>query len=199
MTSVAESVTESVAESVGVGWSRPGVPHRGWTCVDVEDLGEPDEVCEMCQTAEIRYVHIMQHPDWEGELRVGCVCAGRMEEDYKRAEAREAELKRVVRRMERERERGYERDYAWKRMLAQAAEQERERSPEEREVWRGWIEAANEILERAERLGSRELKFVQDMHYRAVTRQPFTSKQEQWFKAIYLRVVGRKNGEETGK
>jgi hypothetical protein len=83
------SVIASVRE---VGWSRPGVPHRGWSCVDVEDLGEPSEVCEMCEQAQLRYVHVMRHPEWEGELRVGCVCAGRMEEDYKRAVQREAEF-----------------------------------------------------------------------------------------------------------
>jgi len=38
-------------------WSQAGVPHRGWTCVDIDDLGEPSATCEMCETQEIRYVH----------------------------------------------------------------------------------------------------------------------------------------------
>ena len=41
-------------------WSQIGVPHRGWTCVSVDDLGAPDAVCEMCETQAIRYVHHME-------------------------------------------------------------------------------------------------------------------------------------------
>jgi hypothetical protein len=75
-------------------WSQAGVPHRGWTCIGVDDLEEPDHICEMCEHAEVRYVHVMTHPDYEGELLVGCICAGRMEEDYQRAKERETEFKR---------------------------------------------------------------------------------------------------------
>ena len=63
-------------------WSTPGVPHKGWSCEGVEDLGAPDAVCEMCETQDIRYVQTMFHPDYEGPLDVGCVCAERMENDY---------------------------------------------------------------------------------------------------------------------
>jgi hypothetical protein len=78
-------------------WSQAGVPHRGWSCVDIYDDGEDGEelhrVCEMCETQLIRYVHVMQHPDWEGKLEVGCVCAGNMEEDYEGAKRREVDFK----------------------------------------------------------------------------------------------------------
>jgi hypothetical protein len=60
-------------------WSQPGVPHRGWTCEGVEDLGEPDAICEMCERQEIRYVHTMVHPEYPDKLACGCVCAGHME------------------------------------------------------------------------------------------------------------------------
>jgi hypothetical protein len=58
-------------------WSQAGVPHKGWTCTDIEDLGEPSATCEMCETQEIRYVHHMEHsnytgirsPDYEGAQR----------------------------------------------------------------------------------------------------------------------------------
>jgi len=73
-------------------WSRVGVPHKGWTCVDIEDLGEPSATCEMCETQEIRYVHYMQHPDYPEVLGCGCVCAGHMEEDYEAARQREKAL-----------------------------------------------------------------------------------------------------------
>ena len=82
-------------------WSRPGVPHRGWTCVDVDDLGEPSAICEMCEQQEIRYVHHMQHPGYAGELEVGCVCAGRMEEDYERPRKRERNLRNAAQRRRR--------------------------------------------------------------------------------------------------
>jgi hypothetical protein len=74
-------------------WTQPGVPHKGWSCADIEDLGEPSEICEMCETQEIRYVHIMEHPDYAEALRVGCICAGHMEEDLERAQLREKTFK----------------------------------------------------------------------------------------------------------
>jgi hypothetical protein len=56
-------------------WREPGVPHRGWSCVDVEDLGQPDATCGMCEVQVIRYVHTLEHPDYPEALHVGCVCA----------------------------------------------------------------------------------------------------------------------------
>ena len=77
-------------ETVGHGkWSVPGIPHKGWQCVDFEDLEEPSETCQMCEIAEIRYVHVMQHPDYPDILRCGCICAGNMESDLSAAEDRE--------------------------------------------------------------------------------------------------------------
>jgi len=79
-------------------WSQPGVPHKGWVCVDVEDLGRPDAVCEMCEVIEIRYVHKMEHPDYPNELSVGCVCAEHMEDDYVGPREREKRLRDRARR-----------------------------------------------------------------------------------------------------
>lgn len=76
-------------------WSDPGVPHKGWTCVDFEDLEEPSEICQMCELAEIRYVHIMRHPEYEEDLRCGCVCAEHMEGDYVGPRRRETDAKNV--------------------------------------------------------------------------------------------------------
>jgi hypothetical protein len=70
-------------------WSDPGVPHKGWAFIDFEDLGEPSDVCDMCETQTIRYVHVMQHPDYAAPLRCGCDCAGKMSGDYEAAEQRE--------------------------------------------------------------------------------------------------------------
>ncbi len=74
-------------------WSQPGIPHKGWICVDIEDLGEPSAICEMCETQEIRYVHHMEHADFTQQLGCGCVCAGRMEENYEGAQRRELILR----------------------------------------------------------------------------------------------------------
>jgi hypothetical protein len=77
-------------ESTGTGkWARRGVPHKGWTCTGVTDLGEPLHICEMCETMTIRYVHHMHHDDYPEDLDCGCVCAGHMEDDYVNAQARE--------------------------------------------------------------------------------------------------------------
>ena len=74
-------------------WSEPSVPHKGWSCVDTEDLGEPSHTCEMCEFAECRYVHYMEHPDYPQVLGVGCVCAEHMEEDYVAPREREKRMR----------------------------------------------------------------------------------------------------------
>lgn len=76
-------------------WSQPGVPHRGWTCVGVEDLEEPSQLCEMCESVEIRYAHQMEHPDYPAVLSVGCVCAEHMEGDYVAPRQREKVVKQA--------------------------------------------------------------------------------------------------------
>ena len=53
----------------GNRWDQPGVPHKGWHCVDVVDLRADGEsadetdyaTCQMCGNEKIRYVHIMEH------------------------------------------------------------------------------------------------------------------------------------------
>ena len=91
-----------MSESQGSGkWAHAGVPHRGWTCVGIDDLGAPDSICEMCETQEIRYVHHMEHPSYPDHLDVGCVCAGHMEEDAAAALQRERVLRNAASRRRR--------------------------------------------------------------------------------------------------
>lgn len=73
-------------------WKDPLVPHSGWTCAGVEDLGSPAGICQMCGYQIIRYAHLMEHPGYHS-LSVGCVCAGRMEGDVAGARRREADFK----------------------------------------------------------------------------------------------------------
>ena len=71
-------------------WRQPGVPHGGWACVEMEDLGPgSSETCEMCEAAQPRYIHIMAHPDYPDQLGCGCICAGNMEHDLAGARQRE--------------------------------------------------------------------------------------------------------------
>ena len=77
-------------------WSQPGVPHKGWVCIGIEDLDEPAAICEMCEVQEIRYVHTMRHAEFDDELEVGCVCAGHMEGDREKPRERERLLQRVA-------------------------------------------------------------------------------------------------------
>ena len=73
-------------------WKREDVPHTGWTCTGISDLGAPVGICEMCGCQIIRYAHRMEHPQYRS-LSAGCVCAGRMEGDIAGAKQREAEFK----------------------------------------------------------------------------------------------------------
>lgn len=74
-------------------WSALSVPHKGWHCVDVEDLGAPQQECEMCESQTIRYVHHMEHPDYPEVLAAGCVCAGHMEGSLTAARNRESSMR----------------------------------------------------------------------------------------------------------
>lgn len=74
-------------------WSVAEVPHKGWVCVDIEDLGEPSVVCGMCDSQTIRYIHHIEHPSYHTVLQVGCICAGHMESDLNASRAREVSMK----------------------------------------------------------------------------------------------------------
>jgi hypothetical protein len=74
-------------------WSEHGVPQKGWRESDCLDLGENHWMtCEMCESIEIRIVHVVEHPGY-GSLRVGRVCAGHLTEDYAGCDAREEEAR----------------------------------------------------------------------------------------------------------
>ena len=77
-------------------WKREDVPHSGWECVGVDDLGEPVGICEMCGYQIIRYAHRMIHSKYR-TLTCGCICAGRMEGNVEEAKRREAEVRKKQR------------------------------------------------------------------------------------------------------
>lgn len=55
-----------------------GAPRSGWVCEDVITMDSATFACELCDYDRIKYVHVMLHPQWNGEFRVGCVCDGTM-------------------------------------------------------------------------------------------------------------------------
>lgn len=80
-------------------WDQKDIPHKGWTCQNVEDICDGSEFdscelesCEMCGTS-IRYIHIMEHNSHPNILRVGCICAEKMSDDYIQPRKREKNLK----------------------------------------------------------------------------------------------------------
>jgi len=74
-------------------WKRDDVPHEGWVCTGIVDLGEPVGTCRMCGHQIIRYVHIMKHPEYYRTIGAGCICAGRMEGNPEAARERENAFK----------------------------------------------------------------------------------------------------------
>lgn len=90
---IKQSLLQKQKENTPNLWKRDDVPHSGWSCVDVVDLGEPIGICQMCGSQIIRYAHQMEHPDYRN-LSVGCICAGKMEGDIANARRRESEFKK---------------------------------------------------------------------------------------------------------
>lgn len=73
-----------------------GVPHRGWECIAIEDVKESNGVyrnCEMCGHEKIRFLYYMKHNRYSKTLKVGCICARDMIEDYTNIDKWEKELK----------------------------------------------------------------------------------------------------------
>jgi hypothetical protein len=64
----------------------PDVPREDWRCMEVADLlekhtGRNEVVCEMCGIATIRYVHVMEHDNFDEVLGVCVACSERMTGD----------------------------------------------------------------------------------------------------------------------
>ena len=89
---ISDELRKKLADTPNL-WKCDDVPHSGWSCVGISDLGEPAGICEMCGYQIIRYVHHMVHPAYRS-LDVGCICAGKMEGDVEKAKKRENDFKR---------------------------------------------------------------------------------------------------------
>jgi hypothetical protein len=71
----------TVTTTSGDRWDQPGIPHRGWTFLELIDHEEPVFTCAMCGNPNVRYEHRLEHQDYPSILGVGCVCAEKMELD----------------------------------------------------------------------------------------------------------------------
>lgn len=71
-----------------------GAPLEHWHCECVIDGESDDFICELCGCQKVRYIHVMVHPEYDGAIHVGCICAGIMEGDLIAARARDDAAKR---------------------------------------------------------------------------------------------------------
>jgi len=77
-------------------WSEKDVPHLGWNCVaeyDVKEDGGELIICEMCETMEVRFVHVMENERYPHQLRCGCICAGHMSGEFTAAAERDKRMR----------------------------------------------------------------------------------------------------------
>ncbi len=75
-----------------------GLPLEGWICDWIEDMEEPDEVCELCGCSRVRFLHHMRHPGVADSIAVGCLCDGIMSGDELGAVEREREARNRAKR-----------------------------------------------------------------------------------------------------
>lgn len=95
-----EKQMQPADNSSGNLWKHDDIPHSGWRCEGITDLGAPVGICGMCGYQIIRYVHNMVHDDYPRKIGAGCICAGKMEGDVEAARKREQEFKNKQSRLE---------------------------------------------------------------------------------------------------
>lgn len=97
---MAEDVEHSLIDRKVGKWSlERDIPKDSWICVGVDDLGEPNAICEMCEYKRIRNVHRMYHHATGLTLRAGCVCAGHMEGNIAAAVQRDRDMQNAAKRL----------------------------------------------------------------------------------------------------
>ncbi len=75
-----------------------GAPVSGWVCIEMIDEELPTFVCELCGCEKVRFVHVMHHEDFPIDLKVGCICAGIMEDNILAAKERDRKMKNRAKR-----------------------------------------------------------------------------------------------------
>jgi hypothetical protein len=77
-------------------WNNFGLPQKGYRFVEVLDMEEPTETCDICSQQGIRYVHVLTHDDLPNQIKVGCECADKLVEGYDGARREAAVKKRAA-------------------------------------------------------------------------------------------------------
>jgi hypothetical protein len=75
-------------------WNNQGLPHKGWSCINVIDTGHATSKCEMCGNSTVRYLHYLEHAEFERQLKVGSECSEKLSENYSTASSVEDYIKR---------------------------------------------------------------------------------------------------------
>lgn len=70
-------------------WLDPLFPATGWVCGGMEDAGRQGRLCDVCQSVDVRFAHVMTHPDVPKALWAGLGCVEKMVDDPFKAEKRE--------------------------------------------------------------------------------------------------------------
>jgi hypothetical protein len=79
---------------------REGWPRSGWTLLSTTDNETASFECENCGYPHVRYEHELRHEKTKQRVRVGCVCAEHLTQDFVTPKLRERGLKsRAGRRM----------------------------------------------------------------------------------------------------
>jgi hypothetical protein len=72
---------------------REDLPHTGWVWVGIEDNETGDFKCQNCNFPHVRYEHELRNKKTNVKVRVGCVCAQHLTDDFTNPRLRERDLK----------------------------------------------------------------------------------------------------------
>lgn len=106
-------------------WDKKGIPRKGWELLEVIDTGSADSTCSMCGNNSVRYLHSIRHDTFVGELRVGCVCAEKLTDDYVNPRKQERALRNAAAKKIRDRNRAEKIEERRKKKLKEANKRHR--------------------------------------------------------------------------
>ena len=92
-------------------FAQEGFPTKGWWCHYVDDLGAVEAVCVACGTQPIRYAHVLVHDAYAEEIRVGCVCAEVLTNDYVNPKRRQREAQKQAERRKRQKQAAFKKGW----------------------------------------------------------------------------------------
>jgi len=72
---------------------RDDLPRRGWVWIGITDNGTGDFKCQNCSFPHVRYEHELKNKKTSIRIRVGCICAQHLTDDFTNPKLRERDLK----------------------------------------------------------------------------------------------------------